>query len=76
MPTKWRTYLDHRFCDVTSPYLLVERLTYMAKQNMSVFQISFTKIFCAMTNITYVTLFVWSACTFIRPGKLLCDQLA
>jgi len=22
MPTKWRSYCDHRFCDVTSPYVL------------------------------------------------------
>ena len=21
MPTKWRSYRDHRFCDVTSPYM-------------------------------------------------------
>jgi len=21
MPTKWRTYRDHRFCDVISPYV-------------------------------------------------------
>jgi len=25
MPTKWRSYRDHRFCDVASPYVYLDR---------------------------------------------------
>ena len=24
LPTKWRSYCDHGFCDVTSPYVYIE----------------------------------------------------
>ena len=28
MPTKWRSYRDHRLCDVTSPYVYLKTSQY------------------------------------------------